>query len=136
MFFSRKREQFKNLISWLPIAWKDKDYDYGYLEDVIIFKLEKMYKFFTSEDCVSDSDVTVQQIKEVLDLLKKVQKDKYEEEIDPSFYNWIRLSVFVEGKDEEADKRMAIFWEAQKRKQEDTNKAYNLIAKNIQNWWD
>ena len=36
-----------NVFKWLPIIWRDRDWDYGYFDDIILFKL-KQIKNFTS----------------------------------------------------------------------------------------
>lgn len=40
----------KNLIKWLPIIWKDRDWDHAYVEDILLFKLNNMYKRFSNPD--------------------------------------------------------------------------------------
>jgi hypothetical protein len=37
----------KNLIRWFPIIWKDRDWDHAYVEDILLFKLNNMYKRFS-----------------------------------------------------------------------------------------
>jgi len=45
----------KNLIKWFPIIWNDRDWDHGYVEDMLLFKLNNMYKRFSNPDltCVN-----------------------------------------------------------------------------------
>jgi hypothetical protein len=49
-FFKRLRK----LYQWFPIVWRDQDWDNYYLEVVLHYKLTRMYKFFTSEDAVTN----------------------------------------------------------------------------------
>ena len=37
----------KNLIKWFPIIWRDRDWDHAYIEDMLLFKLNNMYKRFS-----------------------------------------------------------------------------------------
>ena len=37
----------KNLIKWFPIIWNDRDWDHAYVEDILLFKLNNMYKRFS-----------------------------------------------------------------------------------------
>lgn len=45
----------KNVIRWFPIIWQDRDWDHGYVEDMLLFKLNNMYKRFSDPDatCVN-----------------------------------------------------------------------------------
>ena len=40
----------KNLIKWFPIIWRDRDWDYAYIEDILLFKLNNMHKRFSNPD--------------------------------------------------------------------------------------
>ena len=40
----------KNLWKWLPIVWKDRDWDYRYLITVLEFKLKKQSEYIGSRD--------------------------------------------------------------------------------------
>ena len=40
----------KNLWKWLPIVWKDRDWDYRYLITVLEFKLNKQSEYIGSKD--------------------------------------------------------------------------------------
>ena len=41
------KNSIKNLIKWFPIIWQDRDWDHGYVEDMLLFKLNNMYKRFS-----------------------------------------------------------------------------------------
>jgi hypothetical protein len=45
----------KNLIKWFPIIWQDRDWDCGYVEEMLLFKLNNMYKRFSDPNatCVN-----------------------------------------------------------------------------------
>ena len=53
---SRFIRRIRNLIRWLPVIWKDRDYDHFYLEHMMYHKLVHMYNFFISEDAVTNWD--------------------------------------------------------------------------------
>ena len=38
----------KNLIKWFPIIWNDRDWDSVYIEEMLLFKLNNMYKRFSN----------------------------------------------------------------------------------------
>ena len=45
-----------NLWNWLPIIWKDADYDNYYIEAMLLQKLRNTYDFFISENAVTNWD--------------------------------------------------------------------------------
>ena len=40
----------KNLIKWFSVIWNDRDWDHAYIEDMLLFKLNNMYKRFSNPD--------------------------------------------------------------------------------------
>jgi len=66
----------KNLIDYAPLIWRDRDFDYGYLLEMLIFKLDRMAKWFdrgVSEDCEERGA----EMREVRALLERVLEDNY-----------------------------------------------------------
>jgi hypothetical protein len=45
--FKYAYRSIKNLIKWFPIIWNDRDWDHAYVEDMLLFKLNNMYKRFS-----------------------------------------------------------------------------------------
>jgi hypothetical protein len=41
------KNSIKNLIKWFPIIWNDRDWDSAYIEEMLLFKLNNMYKRFS-----------------------------------------------------------------------------------------
>ena len=44
------KNSIKNLIKWFPIIWNDRDWDSVYIEEMLLFKLNNMYKRFSNPD--------------------------------------------------------------------------------------
>lgn len=47
--------KIKRLLYWLPVIWKDKDWDYSFFYDIIEHKLNSMAKHFEEDDYCIDS---------------------------------------------------------------------------------
>jgi hypothetical protein len=77
-----------NLYKWLPIVWKDRDYDHSYVLDILKFKLEEMSKYTTSRKYHSGWEQHVRDMNICISLIDKLN-DYYETEyfdyIDESF---------------------------------------------------
>jgi hypothetical protein len=62
----------KNLWRWLPIVWKDRDWDYYYIFQVLKFKLEKQAKHLGGRDA--------ELMMTCVRLINKLQNEEYYEE--------------------------------------------------------
>ena len=74
-------ENIKRCIKWLPIIWKDRDWDHAFFFDLLERKLRSMQHFFESRNThVISALETSQQIKGVADALQRMREDYYCEE--------------------------------------------------------
>ena len=147
-------ESTRNVFHWLPVIWKDNDWDYCYLEEILLFKLKNMEKFFKSDKThVADAKEIAEEIPEVVALLERIREENYIPLVDPDFDNWINQSctflstknengtfhkefITPEWTEEERKHRQEIYNKAENMNQADLAKAFGLIAKNIRKWWD
>lgn len=66
-------ERTSNVISWLPILWKDRDWDYAFITKIFIFKLERTAKFMENSElkcCKKHS----RQIRYAIHLIKEIEE--------------------------------------------------------------
>lgn len=107
-------ESLSRVFKWLPIIWKDRGFDYGYLLEIVIFKLQNMENFFKSKDAMCEGAVKrSKQIRRARKALKVF--------LDEDFP--------YEGEDYDFKK-----WEEVKRRS--LKKALQLIEKKLEDWWD
>lgn len=161
-FFRRKYEQVRNIIRWIPILWKQYDFDYMYSVDVFKFQLENLHKRLSNEAAVTESsDRVARKLRTAIDLMDKVYKDEYSFEyydhLETLFGKGVNDVEFipVEGKPEvsrlvykyELDKNpkdalriQKVKDELFKRSQEKQERAHKLlwvyIEHHIRTWWD
>lgn len=66
IFPERTITSIHNLIIWFPIIWKDRQWDYRYLFDIMIKKLELMEKFYDNDENTigADSKIYANDIRE------------------------------------------------------------------------
>lgn len=111
----------KNLIKWFPIIWKDRDFDQGFLYDILYFKLGEMQKFFESGNTYAvGADECAEQIQECRRLLKKIMDE----------------SVVDEHWDDEKCVYTLPFEEIHNLELEEKKKFWNMICDNVDRWWD
>ena len=161
-FYRRAR----NVLRWLPTIWKDRDYDYSYITEILIKKLEFTRDFHLSDKAYSaEADKVAEQIQEAIDRLHQT-KDSWEFYEDPAMESLQRkwgLTAFSFEPYEHDDKGNVLTYEmkskiekantdeekeqyseefrttlkaARKEYMKDKKEAYKFIAKNIDKWWD
>jgi len=158
-WFKRKYRQIKNVFRWLPIIWKQYDFDYRYSLEVFKFQLQKQAEFLESDRavtlCAKDK---AKRIRTILKLMDKVYEDDYACEYqkilkemygnnvldwrfedtgrgDGSSYlrheyeKWDNAEEISQTKDE-------LFKMSHEKQKRAHKLLWDLIEHNIQGWWD
>jgi hypothetical protein len=135
-----------NLIKWFPIIYNDRDWDYYFIYAILHKKLDNMEKFFNSDKAwTSKSEGVAEQIKEVKILCENLMNDNYLSEALKPFdekYGEVSLFKIIDHKLEYNVDDEAVLMHREcgkfsdKNREEDKNKLFDLIKKNIDNWWD
>lgn len=77
-FLKRKIRQIKNVFRWLPIIWKQYDFDYHYSLEVFKFQLQKQAEFLESARAITlSAKDKAKRIRTVIKLMGKVYEDNY-----------------------------------------------------------
>ena len=67
----------KNIFKWLPIVWKDRDYDDGYIFDVLKFKLKNTAKYIGDRDFHTNAKRDSECMMLCVRLIEKIQDEYY-----------------------------------------------------------
>lgn len=143
---------------WKKIVKEDFDWDYGYLEKIIVHKLELMLEYYSDPENVAQVDETrepiVAEIQEVLDVFKKIEKSDYDQDAFDFHHDHCKAIegeqiIHFGGKstvcptirfewDSEENRQtyLDMMKQAEEKEQADILKAYTLIAQNRGKWWD
>jgi hypothetical protein len=112
--------KIKNLIRWAPIIWRDRDWDYYFIYEILKHKLAFTEKFIREKGVHVFNTEDANSILKAIDLIDKVQTeyhlDKY-------------LSEATEWTTEDIDKAVE---DHDKVKQE----LFQHLNLNIEKWWD
>ena len=125
MYRRNKRELVK-------LAKKDRDWDYGWLDEFVLTKIKHMYEYFSERNNVWQTD---ESLNEILEQLKHVL-DLYEE-LDGLWDNY--QSNLIKNEDgsvtvtDDGGKKYLVI---KTREQELYEEIYSYIGKYIQWWWD
>jgi hypothetical protein len=76
-----KIRQIRKLIRWIPILWRDKDWDYYFVYEILKQKLIDTEKYIREEGTHMFNDQDADSMLKAIDLISKVQTeyhlDKY-----------------------------------------------------------
>lgn len=63
------------IIQWIPILWKDRDWDHGFLTAIVIFKLQRIRDDIKKRNITWSTKRTEKQINYALFLIDQIQED-------------------------------------------------------------
>jgi hypothetical protein len=116
MFFKRLR----NICRWLPIIWKDQDWDYWHTFEILKTKLRFQSQHFRKHGYHVSSEREAQKMELCIRLIDKVQNERYYDEQ-------------LENKDEITNKDMM---DAIRKHDRAKKLLFNILENNIESWWD
>jgi hypothetical protein len=142
-----------NIWLYKSVLWSDKWFDSHYFLDLIKFKLKNDSKMYKKYGITVSADYYALQMELCAVLLDKIIKDEYIEpyitvhekkwgtEIDfnkkiSDIIRNRRSHLSDEEKKQESKEYFDIMTKADKEKNEDIVKVFNIIQQNVMNWWD
>lgn len=159
--YDRPKRRIETCFAYAKQAWTHCDNDYAELYDDIIFKITRLRNHIDSHNLFVGCEKRVAEMDEVLKLLKRVRNDEYSEEYREKMekkYGKLRMytEMFPDEEshgvacvtlyDEERKNPMVSDelhkvqrqnWKDEKKERDnDRRKAFRLIAKYIEGWWD
>ncbi len=142
----------KNIVSWVPVIWKDRDWDQSFFYKILRFKLYKMKKYFETDSLAADSENIKNNIGKCIDILDRLIEDDYASEsykkhdekwgeirlnLDDGNLEIDRKNVLTEkDREEERYEFFNILKEEHKLRNDDINSLFDLLKKNVEEWWD
>lgn len=115
-----KFNSLKKLWKWIPIIWRDRDWDHYYIFEILKTKLEGVVEYTKKEGISFNKEYDIQKLKTALRLIDKVQNEYY-------------LQKYLDEVDKLTEEDLNKALQQQK-------KAHKLLFKfldhNILNWWD
>ena len=150
--FNKKIKEYKEFLK------NDHDWDWAYVIRLLRYKLERTRKCILENNIIKGSKKVAREIREVEILLDRVAEDNYFHEITKDFRkkhgklktiyekseygpNWLTSKSKFNKETPQNSKRLHVqyarLWtKASKMQQDDLKKAFDLMNKNIWNWWD
>ena len=104
------KEGIIRVFKWLPVIWKDRDFDEYYMVEILQFKLQQMAELHMKHGVTVNRYDTAQELLQAIHLLELTKMEDLDGE----------LSVLQQ----------------EQLKKDRTQKAFSYIAKNMNGWWD
>jgi len=144
----------KNLIYWFPVIWQDRNFDHYYLSSILRYKLNDMVKYYNGPHAWGvDAPKLAHEMKVCVIILDRIIKDDYNREgYDAHDKKWgelvfdfdtpgnllLKRSKRVTKEEEEIEQKeySEIYKKEEEDREKDIETLFDIIRKNIRNWWD
>ena len=84
-------KSISNIIRWVPILWKDRDWDHSFIYAILSFKLKNQSEYIRKVDAHTSSQYDSDKMMLCVRLIEKVKEESYVIEYldyEKSNYNW------------------------------------------------
>jgi hypothetical protein len=146
----------KNIWHWLPVIWRDRDWDRYYIIEILAHKLEKMAKSAKTEWYTSRGEEAAAEMEDLASALRRLQKDHYERwyldrhaekwgEIEmhtvPIDDEWCEVfvtrgGVIPENEEQERQEFLEAYAKARRDQEQDLKFVGEMITERLLWWWD
>lgn len=152
------------IIRWIPVLWDDEDYEYTYILKMLKYKLTRV-KNNINKGYGDEEEWKIPRTKEIDEAIKSIdiilkdefiKEERIQHEIKYGKIDWIskpaetvngnqlhEMIIYYDKVKEDAillaeakDKFGEIYKLEDERRQQEYNKLFEGLAKNIQGWWD
>lgn len=127
----------KNIIAYAPIIYKDREYDWTYLTELMIFKMERMKRFHDKDAHYVGTEKNVKRLKVMIATLDRItNKDYSSEDYDKLIATFGEDKVF-DSDDRSMDKvKAAIYSRERYMEQQDMELFVRYFTKYLKSLWD
>lgn len=109
----------KNLYKWFPVIWKDRDWDYYYIYQVLKFKLEKQASHLNKYGYHVNAGRDAELMMTCVRLINKLQNEEYYER----YYDSTPMST-------------ELMYECQAQHDKAKRLLFHILSERIDSWWD
>ena len=109
----------KNLFRWLPVIWKDEQWDYHFIFEILKYKLTIMSEYIRKNSHHTSAEYDADRMMLAVRLIDKVQNEEYIDELID--YNNLTKEIVDKADAKQAKAKRILF---------------KLLENNIEKWWD
>jgi len=115
-----KIKQLRKLIRWIPIIWRDRDWDYYFVYEILKQKLVDTEKYIRKDGVHIYNDADADSILKAIDLIEKVQTEYHIDKYLSEATEWSAEGIDKAAKDHDKARR----------------ELFKHLSNNIEKWWD
>ena len=130
-----KKMQKEHTKTMIKLAKEDRDFDWGYLHDLVITKIRHMYEYFSNGNNVMQTDDTRIPICAQLNHILQLQDEVDHLYDDMPVADWVKNadnSYTIKSSEEVAKESIA----RHNKESELYKSIYKFIGEHIEEWWD
>jgi hypothetical protein len=116
----QKIKQLRKLIRWIPIIWKDRDWDYYFVYEILKQKLIDTEVYIRKDGLHVFNEHDADSILKAIDLIEKVQTEYHLDKYLSEATEWTTEGMDKAAKDHNKAKR----------------ELFKYLSNNIEKWWD
>lgn len=131
-FFYDIKYGVQNIIYYLPVIWKDRDWDNEYILDLLNHKLKKNEKNLRKYSIAVDSDKTADEILNIIELIKLYPDITFKMDPDNKYLNYIEN---MKDKDEQKYWFKKYYTSIFETEDECYKLIFKSLGENSQKWW-
>lgn len=124
----------KNILYYLPVIWKDRDWDYEFTLDLLKAKLIKQRNYFKKSNLVVETPQMIEQINNTLQAIDDF--GNYFEVCEDSSQGLLKEIQDILDCHKQEPLVQNFFTKAEKVKQDRWCKIFDTMKDNMQGWWD
>ncbi len=125
--------RIRTIIAWLPLLWKDYDWDYSFFITIIQFKLTRMANCIEKSNIIVDASEIAAQMREAVEHLDKFSDTMEHYPHPDNMPEWSFLGPDNTPCPQEWKDYYNLINE---KEQEHWNAAWELVREKGQHWWD
>ena len=76
-FWYNLKHFFKNVVKWLPIIWKDRDWDHSYIMYALRFKIKNTADYIEKHNRYEGCEIDVQRMRLACTLITAINEESY-----------------------------------------------------------
>ena len=115
-----KIRQIRNVLRWIPIIWRDRDWDYYFIYEMLKQKLINVEKFTRRDGVHFYNNRDADGILKVIEMIEKVQTEYHLDKYLSEATEWTTEGMNKSTKDHDKARK----------------ELFNYLNNNIEKWWD
>jgi hypothetical protein len=119
----------------IRLAKEDRDFDWGYLHNLVITKIKHMYEYYHDGNNVLQTDETripiLDQLSHVLDL--QYELDHLYDDLEPAIIDYTKDGSWTVSRNKESATKVQALLE---KESELYKSIYKFIGEHLEEWWD